>query len=95
MLLGVIVYFRAVSPDLKSVWRAAPPTWSYLGGMVLTALSCRIAAYLYRHSQPKLSAVHFFATAAATLAGAASLLAIFGLETWQQHAPALMLLPII
>ena len=95
VLLGVLVYFRAISPDLKAVWAADQPTWSYLGAMVLTAISCRIGAHLYRHSQPWLSAVYFFATGAATLVGAVALLAAFGLRTWEQHAPILMLIPIL
>jgi hypothetical protein len=63
--------------------------------MLLTAISCRIGAHLYRTRQPALAAVYFFATAAATLVGAVSLLAALGMETWQEHAPLLMLVPIV
>lgn len=92
--LGLLVYLRAVSTDLKSVWGAEPPAWSYVWAMLLTAVSCRIGAHLYRESEPRLSATYFFATAAATLVGATALLAVLGLNTWQEHAPWLMLIPI-
>jgi hypothetical protein len=94
LALGVVEYSRALSVDLKSVWPGDPPSWSYVGAMLVTALSCRAGAYLYRRTWPQLSAVYFFATAAATLLGATALLAALGLNTWQQHAPWLMLLPI-
>ncbi len=96
VLLGLVVYLPAVSPDLKSVWSGdrPPPSWSYLAGMLLTAISCRVGAYLYRHTQPGLSTVYFFATAAATMVGAVALLAALGLNQWQHHAPILMLVPI-
>src|SRR6185295_8453445 len=46
--LGLSVYVRAISPDLKSVWQVEPPAWTYVGAMLLTAVSCRIGAHLYR-----------------------------------------------
>jgi hypothetical protein len=95
VLMGVVVYLRAVSPDLRGIWQADAPTWGYVAAMALTAVSCRVGAYLYWRSQPALSAVYLFATAAATLTGAAALLAAVGLRDWEQHAPVLMLLPII
>ncbi|MGH7221602.1 MAG: hypothetical protein ACRELF_00065, partial [Gemmataceae bacterium] len=93
--LGLLVYLRALSPNLKGVWQGAVPTWNYVGAMLLTAVSCRFGAYLYRQGQPRLTAVYFFATAAATLVAATAFLAALGLNTWQQHAPWLMLLPIV
>lgn len=93
--LGLLVYFQALSPTLRSVWQEQPPAWTYVGAMLLTALSCRFGAYLYRNSQPRLATVYFFATAAATLVAATAFLAGVGLNTWQQHAPLLMLLPIV
>jgi hypothetical protein len=92
--LGLIVYVRALSLDLRSAWHMAAPSWTYVGAMLLTAVSCRVGAYLYRNSQPALAAVYLFATAAATLVGATALLAALGLDRWQAHAPWLMLLPI-
>ena len=68
--LGLLVYVRALSPDLKSVWQVGSRRpGRYVGAMLLTAISCRVGAYLYRQSQPRLAAVYFFATAAATLVG--------------------------
>jgi hypothetical protein len=95
VVLGLLVYFRAVSPNLKGVWEADAPTWTYVGAMLLTAVSCRFGVYLYRQSRPQLAAVYFFATAAATLVAATALLAALGLKTWEQHAPWLMLLPVV
>jgi len=92
--LGLLVYGRAVSPDLKAVWPGSSPAWSYVGAMLLTAVACRAGAHAYRHSHPRLSAVYFFATAAATLVGATALLAVLGLNTWRENAPLLMLVPI-
>lgn len=92
--LGVASYLRHISPDLKGVWQGEAPAWSYLGAMALTAVSCRIGAYLYRTSHPELSAVYHFATGAATLTAAATLLAALGLTGWSQHAPVLMLVPL-
>lgn len=94
VLLGVLVYARALSTDLRGVWEVEPPAWTYLGAMLLTAVSCRVGAYLYGPTRPKLSAAYFFGAAAATLVGATALLAALGLKSWQQHAPWLMLLPI-
>lgn len=97
VVLGLLVYVQAISPNLKGVWEAEAPAWSYVGAMLLTAVSCRFGVYLYRRSQPRLAAVYFFATAAATLVAATAFLATpqIGLNTWQQHAPLLMLLPIV
>jgi hypothetical protein len=92
--LGLLVYFRALNHDFKSVWQVDPPSWSYVAAMLLTALSCRAGAHLYREKKPELSAVYFFATAAAVLVAATACLAAMGLNTWQQHAPWLMLVPI-
>lgn len=95
LLVAVVVYLRHVSPDLRGVWQAEAPSWGYLAALVLTAVSCRAGAHLYRRSHPGLSAVYFFATAGATLMAAASLLASLGLAEWQQHGPLLMALPIL
>ena len=92
--LGLLVYFRAISPDLKSIWHVEPPAWTYVGAMALTAVSCRVGAHLYRISKPSLATVYFFAAAAAVLVGATAFLTALGLDTWQAHAPWLMLLPI-
>jgi hypothetical protein len=93
--MGLLVYLQALSPTLRGVWQENPPAWTYVGAMLLTAVSCRFGAYLYRNSQPRLAAIYFFAAAAATLVAATAFLAALGLNTWQQHAPWLMLLPIV
>jgi hypothetical protein len=95
VLIGVAVYFQALSGgELRGVWTTHPPAWTYVGAMLLTALSCRAGAHLYRHSQSKLAVFYFFATAAATMVFAVALLSALGLTHWVQHAPWMMLIPI-
>jgi hypothetical protein len=94
LFLGLVVYLRALDPSLRQVWPVEPPRWNYVGALVLTALSCRLGAFVYRHWQPALTWFYFFATGAATLLAATAFLAALGLTRWEQHAPWLMLLPI-
>ncbi|MBI1900594.1 MAG: hypothetical protein HYS13_05730 [Planctomycetia bacterium] len=93
--LGLSVYLRAISTDLRAIWQAAPPSWGYVAAMAATAVSARVAAHLYRKQHARLTLVYFFATGAATLVGATALLAALGLDRWQEHAPLLVLLPIV
>jgi hypothetical protein len=93
-LLGLSVYARALSPDLRSVWNTTPPSWTYVGATLLTAAACRFGAYATRLRLPRLTILYFFATGAATMVAAVALLAALGLTRWQDHAPWLMLLPI-
>jgi hypothetical protein len=88
VLLGVWLYGRAINHSCEI-------GWPYVGAMLLTAVSCRIGAHLYRHHLPALPAAYFFGTAAATLVGAAGLLNVLQLTTWEQQAPVLMIIPII
>lgn len=92
VLLGVYEYYRYLG--LRSVWIGQEPRWSYVGAMALTALASRVGAHLYRHAEDWLPTAYYFATAAATLVAAVAALAALGLETWQEHAPILMLIPI-
>src|SRR5262249_13649171 len=94
MGLALVVYLNAISPDLKSVWALEPPSWSFVGAMLLTALCSRAGAYLYRQTHPELSLLYFFTTAGATLLGATALAGAIGLGAWQQHAPLVVLVPI-
>lgn len=94
VVLGVWVFVEALGGDLRGVWQEQRPAWSYVGAMLLAAISCRVGAFVYRHEIPRLSAAYFFATAAATMVGAVALLAALGQTTWPQHAPWLMFIPI-
>lgn len=94
-VLGLIVYLRAVSPDLKSVWTQAPPSWTYVGAMLLAAAACRLGAYLHRHERTGVVTLYFFGSAAALMVTATALLVVLGLESWQEHAPWLMLIPAV
>ncbi len=71
--------------------------WPYVFAMAVTAVSCRIGAYLYRHERKDISTTYFFGTAAATLAGAAGLLVVAsdGKMAWHEQAPLLMIIPIL
>jgi hypothetical protein len=92
--LGVLLHFRATNVEIHAAWPYTI-TWGYVGAMLLTALTCRLGAHLCRHEQPGLAATYFFGTAAATLAGAAGLLALLGLPTWDRQAVLLMLVPVL
>ena len=89
---GVVLHIRATS-SLHSSWVYAGG-WEFVGAMALTVVSCRVGAYLYRHTQPRLTAIYFFATALAELITAAGLLRVLGLLRWEQQALILMLIPI-
>jgi hypothetical protein len=95
MMLGLVVYLTHISPDLKSVWKLEKPDWGYVAAMAVTAIACRVAAYLYRLSNVELSFVYHFGAAGATMIGATALAAAIGLEEWQEHAPILILLPVV
>ncbi|HKI32932.1 MAG TPA: hypothetical protein VKA46_13855 [Gemmataceae bacterium] len=92
--LGALLHFRATNAAIKELW-SYDITWWYVGAMALTAVSCRVGAYLYRHTLPWVSMVYFFGTAAATLAGAAGLLYLVDLKAWDRQATILMLVPIL
>lgn len=92
VLMGVYEYFRYLG--FRAVWVGADPRWSYVGAMALTAVASRVGAYIYRNERKWLPAAYHFATAAAAMVGAVAALAAFGLETWQEHAPIMMLIPI-
>jgi hypothetical protein len=91
--LGVFLHFRATSA-LAHDWRY-PIGWGYVVAMLVTALSCRAGAFLFRHERPGLSLTYFFGTGAATLAGAAGLLLVLQPQIpWDRQAPLLMLIPL-
>jgi hypothetical protein len=94
VLLGMLLHFRATAPALAP-W-SYTLTWTYVWAMLVTAVSCRIGAFLYRHRWPALSVVYFFGTAAATLLTVAALLVVqFHITTWEGQAPVLILVPIV
>jgi hypothetical protein len=71
--------------------------WTYVAAMAVTAVACRVAAFLFQRDLPVLSVVYFFATGAATLMGAAGLLLVLsgGTLPWENQAPILMVIPIL
>lgn len=92
VLMGMVEYFRFLGH--RAVWLDEPPRWTYVGAMVLTAVASRLGAFIYRNSTRWLPTAYHFSTAAATMVASVATLAAFGLETWQEHAPIMMLIPI-
>ena len=93
VLFGVVMHFRATVVSLHESW-PFDVTMMYLIAMLVSAACCRVGAYLYREMMPRVSAAYLFGSAAATLVGAAALLTLAGIKTWDQQAPLLMLIPI-
>ena len=90
--MGVVVYLDHFG--LQAVWHDEPPRWAFVGAMLLTAVACRVGAYLYRNTSHTLITWYFFATGAATMIAAVATLSALGLNRWQSHAPIMMLIPI-
>jgi hypothetical protein len=100
VLLGLVLHLRATYRPLNHAWclpdgQLYGITWTYVVAMLITAISCRIGAHLYRHSIRWLSATYFFGTAAATLLGLVGLLSVLGIRDWDELAPLVMLVPIL
>jgi hypothetical protein len=94
LVIGLLVYGQALSPDLKRVWQQEPPVWTYVYAMLLTAAACRYGAHVNRKSQPLVATAGYYATAAALMVAGVAALAALHLTQWEQHAPILMTLPI-
>jgi hypothetical protein len=93
VLLGIVLHLRATRIDVHNAWPYSV-TWAYVAAMALTAVCCRISAYLHERRMPRLAAAYLAATAAATLVGAAGLLSMLGLKAWPIQSPLLILIPI-
>src|SRR5262249_33300765 len=93
VILGLVLHLRATNAVWNNMW-PYEVTLGYVLAMAATAFSCRIGAYLFRHTMPRLSATYFFGTAAATIIAIAGLLAVLGIRAWPVQAPILILVPI-
>jgi hypothetical protein len=96
VFLGIALHFRATYAG----WPLADGQpymvgWLYVAAMLVTAVTCRVGAHLYRNNFPYLSAAYIFGTAAATLVGTAGLLAVLGMPRWDSRGPVLMVIPIL
>jgi len=91
LFLGILGYLRANF----DIFSQRELTWMYVVAMVVTAVACRLGAYVSTSDGGKSVPQYFVGTAVATL------LAVFGLlwnlefRTWDINAPILMLLPIV
>ena len=100
VLLGLTLHLRATYQPLNESWHLPGGGlyhvgWTYVLAMLATAVSCRVGAHLYRHAVPWLSGTYFFGAAAATLTGVMGLLSLSGVKTWNELAPAVMVVPIL
>jgi hypothetical protein len=93
VVLGLELHLRDAYVLLNANW---PYTigGTYVVAMLMSAISVRVGAYVYRRSKPVLSATYFFATAVSTLLAARGLLSLAGMNTTEVIAPWMMLIPI-
>lgn len=89
--IGLFLFWRATG--LRSVWPYVPDA-VFVGALLVTAVSCRLAAHVYQSQMPWAAVVNLCGCAGATLLAAAGLLVALGLEGWARQAPLLMLVPI-
>lgn len=94
VLMGIFVYVRYFGLRALGLQADDPARWSYVGAMVLTAIASRVGAHVYRHTEQLLTRFYFGATGASTMIAAVAGLAALGFDSWQEHAPILMLIPI-
>ena len=100
VLLGLILHLRATYKPLNELWHLPDGGfyevgWAYVVAMLVTAVSCRIGAHLYRQTLPWLSSAYFFGTAAATIIGVVGLLSVWGIRSWDELAPLVIIVPIL
>ncbi len=91
--LGLILHMRATNLFCHEHWPYAPG-WGYVAAMLATAISCRVGAFLFRHTMPWLSITYFIGTAAATLVGAMGLMVVLGVSDWTYQVLLLIVIPI-
>lgn len=99
LLMGVLpVVIGAVSfaqhLSFPMIWAGTPPQLSFVAAMLFTAVACRVGAHSSRLESSRVSEYYLFATAAATMIAAVSLLVCLGINNWEHHAPVLMLIPL-
>jgi len=102
LAIALSLYVRATFSGVIAISPFAL-TWSYVGALALTAVSCQAAASLNAPTRSQDGATHnavtylgvtYLAAAAAVIfAGVASLLSLIGLTTWPSQAPILMAIP--
>lgn len=95
VVLGVLLHWQASL--MSMIGQENPLKWGYVAAMLLTAVSCRVGAFVSRRESPSLSLTYFFGAGAATMLGAAGLLLVLYPERggWEFQAPILMLIPLL
>lgn len=94
VVLGLAMHLRATSELARHLQLGHDSGGLFVVVMVLVALCNRASAFLFRHKEPRTSAVYFFFSAGSLIVAAAGLLRQSGLVDWTQQAPLLMLIPL-
>jgi hypothetical protein len=99
VVLGTMLHVRATYQPLNQAWvlsngESYRMSWMYVLAMLITAVSCRIGAYLHRNAMPKLATVYFVGAMVAAVLGIDGLLSLIGVDAWSQRSVVLMLVPL-
>jgi hypothetical protein len=94
VLWGVALHWRATSTVAESLGLAHQTSAAFGAVMLATAVANRCSAFLTRRIDARSSMGYFVLSALALLIAAAGLLRQFGLVSWSQQAPWMMLIPI-
>jgi hypothetical protein len=94
VLWGVALHWRATSTVAESLGLAHQTSAAFGAVMLATAIANRCSAFLTRRIDARSSMGYFVLSALALLIAAAGLLREFGLVSWSQQAPWMMLIPI-
>jgi hypothetical protein len=100
--LGVVQYLRAnvaLADYLGSAVGIVGPApglgWMFVAAMSVAAAACYAGMYLYRVRAPWLSVSYLGGAAVATMVGAAGLMTVVGVRTWNTVGPLMMVLPLV
>jgi len=93
VVIGVVIFMQHVGPN--EIWIQQVPKVSFVGAMLMTALASRVGAYVYQNVSRQFSLAYHFASGGSLMIATAACLAMFGGQRWDQHAPILMLIPMV
>ncbi len=95
LLLGLALHVRATSDIAAQINWSYETGWHLVIAMAVAAACNRLAAWMYRDSEPAWASAYLAFTAGALLIGAAALLRVLGFTEWTQQAPIMMLIPLL